>query len=149
MATAPKQTPTPPPADPPAPPSTAPPADLGARVDGLEAEQKRQGGLLEQILGRLPGNGPSGGQGAGDGGNGPAPAAGKSVAEQVREGIEALERERATAAEADANKTAREDYAKRLAALEERSPLETAATPAGAFRATAQRVFFGITEPRK
>jgi hypothetical protein len=111
-------------------------------VSGLETEQARQGGLLEQILDRLPGKGPSGG---------PAPAAdpapaGKSVAEQVREGIAALEAERATAAEGEANKKAREDHAARLAALEERSPLDTAASPAGAFRARMQRAVFGITE---
>jgi hypothetical protein len=93
----------------------------------------------------LPGKAPEGG---------PAPAAdpgpsGKSVAEQVREGIAALEAERAAEAEAEANRAAREDYANRLKALEERSPLETAATPAGAFRAAAQRFVFGITEPRK
>jgi hypothetical protein len=147
MATAPSKQPTP---EPPAPPSAPPPAaGLEGRVDGLEAEQKRQGGLLEQILDRLPGKAPAaGGQGAGDGGS-PAPAAGKSIAEQVREGIAALEAERATAAEADANRTAREDHAARLKALEERSPLETAATPAGAFRSVAQRVVFGITEPSK
>lgn len=134
---------------PPAPPSTSadppPSGGLEQRVSGLEAEQKRQGGLLEQILDRLPGSGPSGGQ------NGPtgtaAPASGKSVAEQVREGIEALERERATAAEGDANKKAREDHAARLAALEERLPAETAATPVGAFRARVQRGFFGIDTP--
>jgi hypothetical protein len=111
-------------------------------VTGLETEQARQGGLLEQILDRLPGKAPSGGQ---------APPAdpghpGKSVAEQVREGIAALEAERATAAEGEANKKAREDHAARLAALEERSPLDTAASPAGAVRARMQRVLFGITE---
>ena len=139
-----KQAPPPPPAaDPPAPPST-PPAGSGleGRVDGIEAEQKRQGGLLEQILGRLPGSKPEGGPGpAAD----PAPA-GKSVAEQVRAGIEALERERAAEAETTANKTAREDYAARIKALEERAPAETVANPAGALRARAQRIVFGITE---
>ncbi len=145
MATAP---PKQPPADPAAPPSTPPlppAAGLEGRVDGLETEQKRQGGLLEQILERLPGKAPAGG---------PGPAAdpalsGKSVAEQVREGIAALEAERATAAEGAANKTAREDHAARIAALEERSPLDTAATPAGAFRARMQRAVFGITESSK
>ncbi len=132
-------------ADPPAPPSTpAPPADLAGRVDGLESEQKRQGGLLDQILGRLPGKAPAAGAPAAD----PAPS-GKSVAEQVREGIEALEAERATAAEGEANKKAREDHATRLKALEERAPFETAATPAGAFRARMQRAVFGITESSK
>jgi hypothetical protein len=134
--------PVPPPADPPAPPPGPPPGDLTGRVDGLEAEQKRQGGLLEQILGRLPGKTPEG-----------APAAegapGKSIAEQVREGIAALEAERATAAETDANKKAREDYAARIKALEERAPAEVVATPVGAARAKLQRAVFGITEPGK
>ena len=121
----------------PAPPGTG----LEDRVSGLESEQARQGGMLEQILDRLPGKNP-GGQ-TGHPGQAPAPG-GKSVAEQVREGIEALERERATAAEADANKNAREDHANRLKALEERTPAETAATPVGAFKARVQRVMFGI-----
>lgn len=136
-----------PPPDPPAPPSTPPAGDgLEGRVSGLEAEQQRQGGLLEQILNRLPGKGgPAGG---------PAPAAdpppaGKSVAEQVREGIADLERERADAAEVDANKTARAEHDARLKALEELAPRDTAATPAGAVRARMQRVVFGITETRR
>lgn len=113
---------------------------------GLESEQARQGGMLQQILDRLPGKAPSGGPAPAD--PGPAPS-GKSVAEQVREGIAALEAERATAAEGEANKKAREEHAARLAALEERSPLETAATMPGAFRAKMQRAVFGITESRK
>jgi hypothetical protein len=133
---------------PPAPPTSAdPPAGGGTedRLQAVEREQQRQGGMLEQILSHLPGNGPSGGQ------NGPtAPAAGgagKSVAELVREGIADLERERAAAAEGDANRSAREDHAARLAALEERVPAETAATPVGAFRARMQRAWFGIDQP--
>lgn len=116
-------------------------------MTGLETEQRRQGGLLEQILGRLPGKDVDG-QGAGNGGS-PAPAAGKSVAEQVREGIAALEAERATAAEGEANKKAREEHAARLKALEERAPFETNPTPAGAFRSRMQRAVFGITESSK
>lgn len=132
---------------PPAPPPAggqAPPAGgaLEGRMSAVEAEQQRQGGMLEQILDRLPGKNPGGQTGHA---NDPGPAAGgKSVAEQVREGIEALERERATAAEGEANRKAREDHAARLAALEERAPKETAATPIGALRARAQRVMFGI-----
>jgi hypothetical protein len=133
------------PPDPQTPPAPAPaPAGTEDRLQAVEAEQARQGGLLEQILDRLPGKAPAGGQG---GRSGPDPApGGKSVAEQVREGIEALERERAAAAEADAAKQAREDHAARLAALEERVPNETAATPVGAFKAKVQRVMFGIDQ---
>jgi hypothetical protein len=134
------------PADPAAQPPAQPPGEgLEARVNGLETEQARQGGMLQQILDRLPGKAPAGGGGPAPAAD-PAPAAGKSVAEQVREGIAALEAERATAAEGEANKRAREDHAARIAALEERSPLETAATMPGALRAKAQRVIFGITE---
>jgi hypothetical protein len=135
-----------PPADPPAPPPAPPPGDgLEGRVSGLETEQQRQSGLLEQILARLPGGGPA--PSSQQPGQGPAPApGGKSVAEQVREGITALEAERAAEAEGAANKTAREDHAARIAALEERAPAETAANPAGVLRAKAQRVLFGITE---
>jgi len=97
--------------------------------------------MLEQILGRLPEPG-RGGQGGGQ-----AAAGGKSVAEQVREGIEQLEAEKAAKADADAAKQAREDHAARLKALEERTPAETAATPVGRFRAAIQRRGFGIDQP--
>jgi hypothetical protein len=111
-------------------------------VSGLETEQQRQGGLLEQILNRLPGKAPAAGDPPA-----PGPAlSGKSVAEQVREGIAALEAERAAEAEGAANKTAREDHAARIRALEERAPAETVANPAGVLRAKAQRIVFGITE---
>lgn len=137
--------PAPPAADPPAPPPTPPAGDLSGRVDGLEAEQKRQGGVLDQILAKLPGKAPEGG---------PAPAAdpppaGKSIAELVRDGITALETERAAEAEGAANKTAREDHAARIKALEERAPAENVASPVGVFRARAQRAVFGITEHSK
>lgn len=133
---------------PPAPPPAggqAPPAGGGieGRMSAVEAEQQRQGGMLEQILDRLPGRNPGGQTGHASHATDPPPG-GKSVAEQVREGIEALEAERASKAEGEANKKAREDHAARLAALEELTPKETAATPIGAFRARAQRVMFGI-----
>lgn len=138
------------PPDKPAPPANPAPAPSSGgiedRVSGLEAEQRRQGGVLDQILARLPGGKAPAAAGPAD----PAPAAGgKSVAEQVREGIEALERERAAEAEGKANRDARTSHEERLRALEERSPAETAATPVGAFKAAAQRVMFGITTPGK
>lgn len=135
---------------PPPPPPGGPPAGPGleGRVDGLEAEQKRQGGMLEQILARLPGSHP-GGQTGQSGQAAPAAPNGKSVAELVREGIDHLEAEKATKAEADANRTAREEHAARIKALEERAPKETAATPLGGLRARAQRVVFGIDEPHR
>ena len=122
----------------------APPAGGGLedRVNGLEAEQKRQGGMLEQILAKLPGKAPA--AGAPD----PDPS-GKSVAELVREGIEKLEADKAAKAKADADEQARQDHAARIKALEELAPAENAATPVGAFRAGVQRVMFGITDPHK
>jgi hypothetical protein len=97
--------------------------------------------MLEQILERLPGRG--------GGGQGPAAAGGPSVAEQVRAGIEQLEREKSAAADADASRTAREDHAARIKALEERTPAEDAGTPVGRFRAGVQRVFYGLDDPRR
>ena len=120
-----------------------------ARLSAVEAEQKRQGGMLEQILQRLPAVG---------GGPGPAPSSssssapqegGKSVGQLVREGIAELEAERArTAKEADADK-ARKDHADRIKKLEERVPAETAATPTGRLRAAVQRGVFGIDDPHR
>lgn len=141
--------PDPPQQQPPAPdPPPGPAAGQGgleARVKGLEIEQQRQGGMLEQILNRLPGA-RQGGQGGGD----PAPApGGKSIGELVREGIEDLERDKAAKADADAAKAAREDHAARIKALEERAPKETAATPLGGLRAAVQRYGFGIDEPHR
>jgi hypothetical protein len=132
------------PKTPPAAQADPPPAAVDDRLSAVEAEQARQGGMLEQILNRLPGKAPA--ASSQQTGQGPAPE-GKSVAEQVREGIAALEAERAATAEADANKNARQDHAARLAALEERVPAETAATPVGAFRARVQRAVFGIDQP--
>lgn len=99
--------------------------------------------MLEQILNRLPGPGGSGGQAPAQG------PAGGSVAEQVRKGIEELERERAAAADAETAKTAREQHEARIKALEERTPAENAGTPVGRFRGGVQRVFFGLDDPHR
>lgn len=145
----PKSTP-PPSSSAPPPPGSAPPSNQGPnledRVNGLEAEQRRQGGMLEQILDRLPGRGQ--GQGQGQGGQaGQTAEGGKSVAELVREGIAELERDKEAKAKAEAADQARADHDARIKALEERAPAETAPTPVGAFRAAVQRYGFGIDQP--
>lgn len=118
---------------------------LEDRVGNLETEQKRQGGMLEQILNRLPARGQD-----------PAPASSSSsapetrpVAELVREGIEALEADRAAKAKAADADRAQKDHGERIKKLEERVPTETAATPAGRFRAAIQRGVFGIDDPHR
>jgi len=130
------------PPDPPAPaaPPAAPPAE--ERITALEAEQKRQGGLLEQILARLPGKPPAGGQH-------PAPDDGATIADLVRQGVEDLERDRARKQKETDADTARADHAERIARLEEARPAENPPTPVGAFRTAVQRRVFGIDDPRK
>ena len=130
---------------PPAAPQGGPEAPEGGklaeRVDGLEAEQKRQGGMLEQILSRLSG-----------GSTAPAPsspsAEAPDIARLVREGIAELEGKKQAEAEGQANRTAREEHAARLAALEERVPAEREDTAPGRARAAVQRIVFGL-EPHK
>jgi hypothetical protein len=130
---------------PPAPgDSTGEPA-LATRVDGLEAEQKRQGGILEQILAKLPGAAPNPAAAA----RPMAPQESGSIAQMVRDGIAELEAKKAAAADADANRTAREEHEARLKALEERTPAETADSAPGRLRATVQRVVFGIDTPAR
>lgn len=82
--------------DPPA--SSAPAAGLENRVDTIEQEQKRQGGMLEQILARLPGPGGGAQPPAGPGGTSPGQVGTVDLAEiqrQVREEITAADRRRA------------------------------------------------------
>jgi hypothetical protein len=136
------------PATPPAPPPSGQQGPAGeggleGRVGNLEAEQKRQGGMLEQILARLP----EGGRGRG--GQAADPDTGKSVGQLVREGIEELERDKAARADAEAAAQARKDHAARIKALEERAPKETAPGPVGRLRSAVQRVGFGIDEPHR
>jgi hypothetical protein len=131
---------------PPAPPApgTDPAPEggkLAERVDGLEAEQKRQGGMLEQILSRLSGGTPAP--------RAPAAAEAPDIAQLVRDGIAELEAKKAADAEGEANRTAREEYAARIAALEERVPAEREDSAPGRLRAGVQRVFYGITEPSR
>lgn len=117
---------------------------VGERLTAVETEQKRQGGILERIEQALAGGKAPARSSSSD----PAPD-GRPIAELVREGVEQLRREEQDQAARDAEKAQREDHAARLAALEERPPSETAATPAGRLRSSLQRWGFGIDQPRK
>lgn len=118
------------------------PDSTADRLTAVETEQKRQGSILERIEQALAGGKASPAKGD--------PAAdGRPIAELVREGVEQLRREEQDQAAKDAEKAQREDHAARLAALEERPPSETAATPAGRLRSSLQRWGFGIDQPRK
>ena len=130
------------------PPETDPESgrieSLDDRFGKIEAEQERQGGILQQILTRL--KAPASGAGATDR---PAPDAGKTIAELVQEGVERLERDKQAKADADTAAAERADHAERIRQLEEHAPRETASTPAGRFRAGVQKWGFGIDEPRR
>lgn len=80
--------------------------DSGARLDALERK-------LDALMARL---------GGGPGQSGPGSAAGKSIAEQVREGIAELEAERARREGAEAADAERKALAERVKALEETPP---------------------------
>lgn len=130
--------------DPPGQPEPASGSTTDDRLTAVEAEQKRQGGLLDQILDKLSGKAP--GRPSQEGTGEPS---GKSIGELVREGVEQLRAEEQAQADRDAEKAQRADHDARLAALEERPPSETAATPAGRLRSSLQRWGFGIDQPHK
>jgi hypothetical protein len=126
-------------------PTTDPPADPGDGDGKYVTHEQLDGKIdplsdkVDKILGFL-----------GDGKGKPEPgtddpAAGKSIADQVREGVEQLERERAAKAAADQDaadaKAAKETTEERLARLE-RKPRE----PAGKVRTAVQRFGLGIRE---
>ena len=143
---------------PPAPPAGDQPGGSGKPVDdrlsALEQHSEKQdatlqqhGGMLQQILDRLPGKTPSSGPA-------PTPAAtdpdeGKPIAVLVREGVEKLEAEKAAKAQKDTETAERANHAERIRKLEEAKPREVAATPAGRVRAAVQRYGFGITDTRR
>lgn len=104
---------------PPAPAPGPPPPDADARIGRLEAEQARQGGLLEEIKAALTGRG--------GGSNPPAPEPAQDAAAQVREGVAKIERERAEAADAAAAGQADKDWRANVERqLAERKPGEPA-----------------------
>jgi hypothetical protein len=130
----------PPPADP--KDGQGPGAGTDQRLAAVEAEQKRQGGVLDQILGRLPG------APAGPGGPTPpaapaGPAGGPggvdiaSIQQQVRDEIAAADQRR----QAEQKETKwRDDVTKTLERLHrERQPRE----PETGVRAMVQRMLIG------
>lgn len=79
---------------PPAPPAD-PPADTSARMTKIEQEQARQGGMLEQILNRLGGQGQGGTPPAPGGGSGAGGVDLATIQQQVRDEITAADNRRA------------------------------------------------------
>lgn len=110
----------------------APQDDPAAQDDGAVTRAEFEGlaGKVDQVLSLL---GKDGRAGDDDG----APA-GKSVAEQVREGIDRLEADRAAQAKADTEAARQADHEARLAALEEQPP-----GPAETWLSKAQRRIYG------
>ena len=123
------------------PPNTAEP--LAERVGAIEAEQQRQGGILERIEQAL-----SKGDGPKDPGNSSptSPDTGPgSVAEQVRKGVEEIEAEKQRKADAEARENA--DKAWR-ASVDERLPERKPSEPATGRKAKLQARLFGKPDPR-
>lgn len=128
--------------DPKPEPEVQPKPELAERVGAIEAEQQRQGTVLQEIKGMLAGapKDPAGGTGGSE--NSPP---GQSVAEQVRRGVEEIEarkkREADEAAARDADSAWRANVDQRLA---ERRPAE----PATGRKARLQARMFGKPDPR-
>jgi hypothetical protein len=112
------------------------------RLSAMEAEQERQGGLLQQILGRLPGKGAA----APTGGPSPAaPDAGQDIGELVRKGVAEIQAKQQADADAAAAQQQADDWRKSVdARLAERRPAE----PVTGVRARMQRALFGSHDQR-
>jgi hypothetical protein len=129
------------------PPATEPPKGepLAERVGAIEAEQQRQGGILERIEQALAGSPKASGTPS----TGPTPdggtTGGLSVAEQVRQGVEEIEarkaKEAADAAAADADKAWR-------ASVDERLPERKPSEPATGRKVRLQERLFGRADAR-
>lgn len=148
---------TEPPAAPPASPEDSQEGGAGRsdseRLSALEQHSEKQdqtleqhGGMLQQILDRLPGKNPA--SGSAEPTATPDPDAGKPIGQLVREGVEQLEREKAAKASKENEAKERADHAARIKKLEEARPREAAATPAGKVRAAVQKWGFGIVDGR-
>jgi hypothetical protein len=132
---------TPTPAQPPTDPAAAPPppggtATVDQRLAAQDAKIESMGGKLDQVLDRLTGGHPPGE---------PAPAPGKSVADQVREGVAAIEKEKTRKAAAD--KTAAADQAWR-ASVDQRLAEHRPAEPQKGSLTRLQRILFGHPDPQ-
>lgn len=131
----------------------APPPAAGAegektdheRIGAIEAEQQRQGGVLDKIVGMLGGAGPKAGTSQGSGTESGSPPASLSVAEQVRQGVaEIRAREKQ---EADDKAAQDEDSAWRKSVddrLAERRP----DAPLTGRKSRFQRALFGRQDER-
>jgi hypothetical protein len=111
-----------------------------AKIDGL-------GGKLDDILGRLGGSpkGPTGGSGSASGSPSPEPG-GKSIADQIREGVDRIEAEKTRKAKAKADGDAAEA---RLRSIEQRLPERPPADPAPGRKRGLQRILFGAEAARR
>lgn len=105
------------------------------RLTALEGKVEAQDSKLDAILAKLTGGAAPSPAGGGD--NGAAPAAGKSVGEQVRDGIAELEAKRKAESDAAAAAARGDDHEARLKALEQ-APAE-----AGTFMQKLQRRLYG------
>jgi hypothetical protein len=120
--------------DPQAGGSAAAPPSTEKRLDTIEAEQARQGGVLDKLVSLVEGGkGSDGGQGAPPATGDPAPAA--DMTAQMREAVRAVRAEEAAAAAAAAHDA---DHA----TLRKPAP-ETPPREAIGRRAKIQRVLFG------
>jgi hypothetical protein len=130
---------------------TAPPAPepkgepLAERVGAIEAEQQRQGTVLEEIKGLLTKD-PKAGAASSNSGSAPeSGTGGLSVAEQVRRGVEEIEAKKQAAAEAKAR--ADSDAAWR-ASVDERLPERKPSEPATGRKVKLQERLFGKADAR-
>lgn len=131
---------------------TAPPAEpqgepLAQRVGAIEAEQQRQGTVLEEIKGLLTKDPKASGTGSASsqGSSTEPPSGGLSVAEQVRRGVEEIEARKQ--AEAEAAAAADADKAWR-ASVDERLPERKPSEPATGRKVKLQERLFGRADAR-
>lgn len=129
--------------DDPAPDPQQPKAEpLAERVGAIEAEQQRQGGILERIEQALAGS-PKASTTSSD--TTTDTPGGLSVTEQVRKGVEEIEARKAKEAEAQAAKDAAEG---RLRSIEDRLPERKPSEPATGRKTRLQERLFGKPDPR-
>lgn len=116
--------------------------ELAERVGAIEAEQQRQGGILERIEQALAGNPKATGTSSDTTTDTPG---GLSVAEQVRKGVEEIEARKAAEAEAKAKADAESAW---RASIESRLPERRPSEPATGRKAKLQERMFGKADAR-